>query len=97
MNTNVMYFLNEIRNTKFKLKPCDGTYFQLLDYSSISNKTDMEFAEYYDKGNWCCCNSNYHHFIKVEEVNHLIRICFAKTDEVLKEAATKLRNSQAKI
>lgn len=89
-------FLNEIRNTKFKLKPCDGTYFQLLDYSSISNKTDMEFAEYLTKEIGVAVIP-LSPFYKSRESQSLVRICFAKTDEVLKEAATKLRNSQAKI
>ena len=89
-------FLNEIKNTKFKLKPCDGTYFQLLDYSSISNKTDMEFAEYLTKEIGVAVIP-ISPFYKSKSSQSLVRICFAKTDEVLKEAATKLRNSQAKI
>jgi methionine aminotransferase len=89
-------FLNKIRNTKFKLKPCDGTYFQLLDYSSISNKTDMEFAEYLTKEIGVAVIP-ISPFYKSKSSQSLVRICFAKTDEVLKEAATKLRNSQAKI
>jgi len=89
-------FLNEIRNTKFKLKPCDSTYFQLLDYSSISNKTDMEFAEYLTKEIGVAVIP-ISPFYKCTSSQSIVRICFAKTDEVLKEAATKLRNSQAKI
>jgi len=89
-------FLNEIRDTKFKLKPCNGTYFQLLDYSSISNKTDMEFAEYLTKEIGVAVIP-ISPFYKSKNSQLLVRICFAKTDEVLKEAATKLRISQAKI
>lgn len=82
-------FLNEIRNSKFKLKPCDGTYFQLLDYSSMSDKSDTEFAEYLTKevGVAVIPLSPFYE----KRVNQLvIRICFAKTDEVLRKAASLL-------
>ena len=86
----------KLRNTKFKLKPCDGTYFQLLDYSSISNKPDMEFAEYLTKEVGVAVIP-LSPFYKSRESQSLIRICFAKSDEVLKEAAAKLRNYHAKV
>ena len=82
-------FLNEIRNSKFKLKPCDGTYFQLLDYSIISDMKDTEFAEYLTKEIGVAVIP-LSPFYENRESNSLIRVCFAKTDEVLKEAASKL-------
>jgi methionine aminotransferase len=86
--------LNELRDTKFKLNPCSGTYFQLLDYSSISNKPDMEFAEYLTKevGVAVIPLSPFYEDRKSRSV---VRICFAKSDKVLKEAAAKLKNFQA--
>jgi methionine aminotransferase len=82
-------FLTEIKFTKFKLKPCEGTYFQLLDYSSISDKTDMEFSEYLTKKIGVAVIP-LSPFYKSRESQSLIRICFAKTDDLLKEAAIKL-------
>ncbi len=38
-------FLDAIKNSKFSFKPSTGTYFQLLDYSSISGENDMELAK----------------------------------------------------
>ena len=38
------YFLNLIKNSKFKIKPSQGTYFQVLDYSEITSKNDFDFA-----------------------------------------------------
>jgi len=79
-------FKDKIKHSKFKLLPCKGTYFQLMSYSNISKFDDMSFSEYltkeigiavipispfYDKG----------------DSNKIIRICFAKQDEVLKKAA----------
>jgi len=82
-------FLNEIKSSKFKLKPCKGTYFQLLDYSSISEKTDMAFSEYLTKEIGVAVIP-LSPFYESRESQSLIRICFAKTDEVLKEASSKL-------
>jgi methionine aminotransferase len=83
-------FLNEIKSSKFKLKPCKGTYFQLLDYSVISNISDIEFSEYLTKEIGVAVIP-LSPFYENKESQSLIRICFAKTDEVLKEAADKLK------
>jgi methionine aminotransferase len=82
-------FLNEIAESKFKLKSCDGTYFQLLDYSSISDKLDIEFAEYLTKEVGVAVIP-LSPFYEKQVSKSLIRICFAKTDEVLKKAASLL-------
>ena len=82
-------FLSEIKSSKFKLKPCSGTYFQLLDYSAISNKPDVEFSEYLTKEIGVAVIP-LSPFYENRESQSLIRICFAKTDDILKEAATKL-------
>ena len=83
-------FLNEIKSSKFKLKPCKGTYFQLLDYSSVSDQTDMEFSEYLTKEIGVAVIP-LSPFYESKKSQKLIRICFAKTDEVIKEAASKLK------
>ena len=80
----------------FKIKNCDGTYFQLLDYSSVSDKPDMEFAEYLTKEIGVAVIP-LSPFYKSTESQSLVRICFAKSDEVLKEAAAKLQKLQARI
>jgi methionine aminotransferase len=33
------------KNSRFELKPCEGTYFQVASYSSISNENDVDFAK----------------------------------------------------
>jgi methionine transaminase len=72
------------------LKPCNGTYFQLLDYSSISDLPDMEFSEYLTKEIGVAVIP-LSPFYENRESRSSIRICFAKSDEVLKEAAAKLQ------
>ncbi|MFI5236797.1 MAG: methionine aminotransferase [Ignavibacteriales bacterium] len=86
-------FLNAINNSRFKIQKCDGTYFQLLNYSSVSDKSDMEFAEYLTKEIGVAVIP-LSPFYEDKQSRSLVRICFAKSDEVLKEAATKLQNFQ---
>ena len=81
-------FKNEIRNSKFKIFNCKGTYFQLLDYSKISNLPDMQFAEYMTKEVGVAVIP-LSPFYEKQDSQPIIRICFAKTDEALKEAAQK--------
>jgi methionine transaminase len=83
-------FLNEIQKSKFKAQKCSGTYFHLLDYSDISDKTDMEFSEYLTKEIGVAVIP-LSPFYEDRKSRSLIRICFAKSDEVLIEAAAKLQ------
>jgi len=92
-------FLSEIQKSqlkadqppaeKFKIRKCSGTYFQLLDYSDVSSKSDMEIAEYLTKEIGVAVIP-LSPFYEDRKSRSLIRICFAKSDEVLKEAARKL-------
>jgi methionine aminotransferase len=84
-------FSDAIKNSKLKIKNCDGTYFQLLDYSSISDKSDMEFSEYLTKEIGVAVIP-LSPFYEDRKSRSLVRICFAKSDEVLREAAVKLQN-----
>jgi methionine aminotransferase len=84
-------FLGEIQKSKFKSQKCSGTYFQLLDYSAISDKPDLEFSEYLTKEIGVAVIP-LSPFYKGRKSRSLVRICFAKSDEVLREAATKLQN-----
>ncbi len=79
-----------LKNSNFNFTPCKGTYFQLLDYSSISQITDMEFSEQMTKKVGVAVIP-LSPFMKSNN-SKTIRICFAKKDEVLIEAANKLAN-----
>jgi methionine aminotransferase len=76
-------------NSKFSLRKCDGTYFQLLDYSNISKKNDIEFSEYLAKEIGVAVIP-LSPFYKHGSNNKLIRVCFAKGEDVLKQASVKL-------
>lgn len=78
--------LHSLKNSRWKLKPACGTYFQLLDYSGITNMRDMEFAEKLTKEAGIA-TIPLSPFYNDKRSSNLLRVCFAKRDEVLKEAA----------
>ena len=43
-------FLNLISDSRFKFQPSQGTYFQVLDYSEITDEYDVDFAKRLTKG-----------------------------------------------
>ncbi len=82
-------FLNLIRNSKFRPLPCKGTYFQMLDYSEITDESDVVFAERLVKEFKVAAippSVFYHN----KQDNHVLRFCFAKQDSTLEKAAERL-------
>ncbi len=83
------YFLENLSQSKFIPIPSEGTYFQLLDYSNISDLPDVEFAKMLTRK---------HHvavipisvFYSSKKDDKIVRVCFAKTKKTLKEASTFL-------
>lgn len=82
-------FLKLIANSRFQPLPCEGTYFQLVDYSKISNKNDIDFSiEMTQKHGVAVipitpfCNQQFD--------GKVVRMCFAKTDDILEKAAKVL-------
>ncbi len=82
-------FRQSLENSKFKLLPCQGTYFQLADYSAIAATSDLEFVKALTQVHGVAAiplSPFYHEPPK----QRLIRFCFAKKDETLKEAGELL-------
>ena len=84
------YFLSLVKNSRLKMIPSKGSYFQLADYSEISNEKDNDFTLRLikEKGLALIPVSG---FNKNAEQHHNVRICFAKTDKTL-EAAAEILN-----
>jgi methionine aminotransferase len=82
-------FLSLVENSRFKALPCSGTYFQMLDYSDISDAPDVDFARTMTVEHKVAAipPSAFYHDNSDDRV---LRFCFAKTDKTLKEAAEKL-------
>lgn len=79
-------FGNALKNSRFKVLNCYGTYFQLLDYSAISDEKELDFAKRLtiDHG---VASVPVSPFYKYGEENRCLRFCFAKQDETILKAA----------
>lgn len=83
------YFSSLLQNSKFHLLPCEGTYFQVVDYSAISEQNDVDFAkELITKYGVASIPISVFYENKTDYKR--LRFCFAKTDETLELAAEKL-------
>ena len=82
-------FQSLLKNSRFELMPCDGTYFQVVNYNKISNANDVDFAkELITKHGVASIPISV--FYNDATDRHMLRFCFAKTDETLIAAAEKL-------
>jgi methionine aminotransferase len=79
-------FRSLIKNSRFDILPCLGSYFQNLGYSKISSESDLDFAKRLVSENKIASVplSPFYHNLKDEKV---LRFCFAKTSETLERAA----------
>ncbi|PJB18717.1 MAG: methionine aminotransferase [Flavobacteriaceae bacterium CG_4_9_14_3_um_filter_33_16] len=78
-------FLNLIKDSRFKFLPSAGTYFQGLDFSEITLENDVEFAKRLtvEFGLAAIPLSVFNH---QNSDNKVLRFCFAKTNDTLKQA-----------
>lgn len=83
------YFLEKIKNSKFRPIPCKGTYFQLVDYSEISDEPEVEFAKRMTK-EFGVAVIPVSVFYTKKTNQKVVRVCFAKTEDLLAEAADLL-------
>jgi len=82
-------FLSYLSASRFNALPCKGTYFQMLDYSQISNEPDTQYAKRLtiEHGVAAIPPSVLYH---QQDDHKVLRFCFAKKDETLERAAEKL-------
>lgn len=79
-------FLSLIKESKFTFTPSKGTYFQVLDYSKITDEYDVNFAKRLtiESG---LASIPLSVFNENNLDNKVLRFCFAKKDETLIKAA----------
>jgi methionine aminotransferase len=82
-------FKSLLKNSRFKLLPSEGSYFQVVDYSAISTEKDTDFCIRLVKEHGVAAIP-LSVFNKNGKDQHLIRFCFAKDDETLIKACEKL-------
>lgn len=83
------FFINALRGSRFRIVPSSGTYFQLLDYSGISDQNEIEFARRLtiENGVASIPVSVFYHD---RSDNKVLRFCFAKKEETIEKAAEVL-------
>lgn len=84
------FFLQQIKGSSFEPLPCHGSYFQLLSYRAVSDKREMQMAEWLTKEHKLASipvSAFYHN----KQDDRLLRFCFAKKDETLISAGEILR------
>jgi methionine aminotransferase len=84
------FFQNLLKDTKLNLMPCEGTYFQVASYASISNENDIDFTKRLVT-KFGVATIPISIFYANNNDNKCIRFCFAKDDDTLIQAAERLR------
>ncbi|MEJ6474274.1 methionine aminotransferase [Pseudoalteromonas piscicida] len=81
--------VSALASSRFTLLPSEGTYFLLLDYSDISDLDDVAFCRYLVEqvGVAAVPLSVFYQLATQDKV---IRLCFAKENQTLEEAAKRL-------
>jgi methionine aminotransferase len=83
------FFHGLMKNSRFELLDCQGTYFQVARYSEISNLGDIDFAKEMTQKHGVAVIP-VSGFNKDLHDDHLIRFCFAKDEETIIKATEKL-------
>ncbi len=78
-----------LKGSRFRLMPAKGTYFQLLDYSDITDQKDTDYARYLTE-TLGVASVPISVFYENPPAQHMLRFCFAKDEKTLIEAAERL-------
>ncbi|WP_276168552.1 methionine aminotransferase [Zobellia alginiliquefaciens] len=84
-------FLEGLKGSKFKFKPSEGTYFQLLDYSKITEESDEDLAKRLIT-EYKLASIPISSFNVNNRQDGVLRFCFAKKNETLKQAIDILQS-----
>lgn len=83
------YFRHLLAGSRFNLPAVGGTYFQIADYSAISDLDDLSFCEWL-AGEGGVAAIPLSAFYETPPASKLVRFCFAKSDAILQAAAERL-------
>ncbi|MFZ6644144.1 pyridoxal phosphate-dependent aminotransferase [Undibacterium sp. TJN25] len=83
-------FRDGLKNSRFRLLPAGGTYFQCVDYTAISDLPELEFAQ------WLTAEVGVaaipvSAFYNQPKESGIVRFCFAKQDATLQKAIARLQ------
>lgn len=80
------YFAQALRNSRFEVLPCHGSYFQLLKFDKITDERDEDYAKRLTREHKVA-SIPISVFYRNKTDNHVLRFCFAKSNETLDKAA----------
>ncbi len=83
-------FAQGMQGSRFKLLPCQGSYFQTADYSAISQEDDIAFAKRMAVEHGVAAIPLSPFYKDPPPGMRLLRFCFAKQDATLDAATEKL-------
>lgn len=83
------YFCNLVTASRFEFEPAKGTFFQILDYSAISDEDDVSYARRLTR-EIGVASIPISVFCEEPLPGNKLRFCFAKDDATLATAAEKL-------
>jgi methionine aminotransferase len=82
-------FRDGLKSSRFRLLPADGTYFQCVDYSTISSMPEADFARWLTSEIGVAAIPVSAFYAKPRE-SGIVRFCFAKKDDTLHAALARL-------
>ncbi|MGO4153462.1 pyridoxal phosphate-dependent aminotransferase [Cupriavidus sp. YAF13] len=84
------FFRAGLATTRFKLLPSDGTYFQCVDYSAISDMSEADFSMWLTREIGVAAIPVSAFYSQPRE-SGVVRFCFAKKEETLALALARLK------
>lgn len=84
------FFRAGLSGTRFKLLPSDGTYFQCVDYSAISDMSEADFSMWLTREIGVAAIPVSAFYSQPRE-SGVVRFCFAKKEETLALALARLK------
>jgi methionine aminotransferase len=82
-------FCELVNDSRFDFQPARGTFFQLLDYSGITDEDDVSYARRLTR-EIGVASIPISVFCEKPPLDRKLRFCFAKDDQILEEAAARL-------
>lgn len=86
------FFAKQLQRTRFKALPVPGGYFQLVDYSAISDMPDAEFSRWLCREKGVATIPLSPFYQTPPPGQRLVRLCFAKNPETLNAAIARLES-----
>lgn len=84
------FFRTGLATTRFKLLPSDGTYFQCVDYSAISDMSEADFSMWLTREIGVAAIPVSAFYSQPKE-SGVVRFCFAKKEDTLALALERLK------